>query len=161
MNSETRRSSHALLFFAGVTALAATLGGYWTDLTVKTWYPALAKPAWTPPSGVFGPVWTLLYASMAVAAWRVWRKAGWVAGRYALVLYFVQLTLNTAWPGLFFGLRSPAFGALEIVLLWIAILLTLRDFWRVDRVAGFLFVPYLAWVTYAAALNVAIWQMNG
>jgi|GEM_PF-228620 tryptophan-rich sensory protein len=124
------------------------------------WYPTLTKPAWTPPDWVFGPVWTLLYILMAVAAWLVWRKAGFAGARLALVLYFVQLALNAAWSGLFFGLRSPAAGLVDILLLWMVIAATLVAFARHSAVAAGLLVPYFVWVSYAAALNFAIWRMN-
>lgn len=150
----------ALLGFIVLCFTAAGIGGYWTSLSQPGWYDELAKPSWTPPSWLFGPVWTTLYLAMAVAAWLVWRHGGWAGQRRPLTLFLVQLALNTAWSGLFFGLRSPGLGMLEIVILWLAILLTLRAFFRVDRVAGWLFVPYLLWVTFAAALNFAVWRLN-
>jgi tryptophan-rich sensory protein len=97
---------------------------------------------------------------MAVAAWLVWRKAGFAGARLALVLYFVQLALNAAWSGLFFGLRSPAAGLVDILLLWMVIAATLVAFARHSAVAAGLLVPYFVWVSYAAALNFAIWRMN-
>lgn len=151
----------ALLGFVALCFAVAGLGGYWTSLSQPEWYDQLAKPSWTPPSWLFGPVWTALYLAMAVAAWRVWRRGGWAEQRRPLTIFLVHLFLNLIWSGLFFGLRSPALGMLEIVFLWAAILITLRAFWRVDRLAGALFVPYLLWVTFAAALNFAVWRMNG
>lgn len=150
----------ALLGFIVLCFAAAGIGGYWTSLSQPGWYDRIAKPSWTPPSWLFGPVWTALYLAMAVAAWLVWRHGGWAEQRRPLTLFLVQLALNTAWSGLFFGLRSPGLAMAEIVLLWFAILLTLRAFLRVDRVAGWLFVPYLLWVTFAAALNFAVWRLN-
>lgn len=150
-------------------ALAGFLAGSWTVqgiaswLTfpaVREWYPTLAKPAWTPPSWVFGPVWTLLYILMAVAAWLVWRKAGFAGARLALVLYFVQLALNGAWSGFFFAMRNPAAGLADILLLWGALGAVMFTFAKISATAAWLLVPYLAWVSYAAALNFAIWQLN-
>jgi benzodiazapine receptor len=135
-------------------------GGFVTSRSVQTWYPALRKPAWTPPGWLFGPVWTVLYVSMGVAAWLVWTKAGLRSAAVALALFALQLALNAAWTPVFFGLHRPgtAFGV--IVALWAAIVAATAAFWQVRPVAGLLMLPYLAWVTFAAALNFAIWRMN-
>jgi uncharacterized protein YbjT (DUF2867 family)/tryptophan-rich sensory protein len=138
----------------------AAVGAALTAGPVRDWYPTLRKPAWTPPDWVFGPVWTTLYVLMALAAWSVWRHAGWAASRSALGLFAIQLVLNAAWSGLFFTLRSPASAFAEIILLWCAIVATLRSFGRVSTLAASLLVPYLLWATYAAALNGTIWRMN-
>jgi tryptophan-rich sensory protein len=128
--------------------------------SVGDWYQTLKKPAWTPPDWVFGPVWTVLFVLMALAAWLVWRRAGWTASRPALGLYAVQLVLNATWSGLFFLLRSPGAAFGEILVLWCAIAATLTSFGRISPLAAGLLTPYLLWVTYAAALNAAIWRMN-
>jgi tryptophan-rich sensory protein len=128
---------------------------------IPTWYATLNKPSFTPPNGVFGPVWTLLYVMMAVAAWRVWCRA--VPGperRSALIAFFVQLALNAIWSPVFFGLNAPASGLVVIVALVGALATTLVLFWRLDRPAGLLLVPYLAWVGFATALNGAIVVLN-
>ncbi len=138
----------------------AALGSLATYPRIDDWYAALAKPSWRPPNWVFGPVWTALYLAMAVAAWLVWREKGWAGSRVPLALFGVQLALNAAWSWLFFALRSPGLGLVDILLLWIAIAATLIVFWRRSIIAGLLFVPYLAWVTFAAALNYSIWQLN-
>lgn len=156
-----RRPLLALLGFVALCFAVAGLGGYWTSLSQPEWYGQLEKPSWTPPSWLFGPVWTALYLAMAIAAWRVWRKGGWAEQRRPLTLFLVQLFLNLLWSGLFFGLRSPLLAMVEIDFLWFAILLTLIAFWRVDRLAGALFVPYLLWVTFAGVLNFAVWRLNG
>ena len=124
------------------------------------WYRAIAKPDWTPPDALFGPVWTVLYVLMAVAAWRVWRRGGFGAACGALTLYLAQLALNAAWSLVFFGLHRPGWAAAEIVILLAAILATIRAFALHDRIAATLLVPYAVWVGYAAALNVAIWRLN-
>lgn len=121
------------------------------------WYAALHKPAWNPPAWVFGPAWTLLYTLMAVAAWLVWKRIGW---KRPLLIYFVQLALNAAWTPIFFGARELGWALVDIIALWIAILLTMRDFHRVSRPAGWLFAPYLGWVTFAAILNFTLWRLN-
>ena len=124
------------------------------------WYRAIAKPDWTPPDALFGPVWTVLYVGMAIAAWRVWRQAGFGAARGALTLYLVQLTLNATWSFLFFGLHRPGWAAVEIVILLATILGTIRAFARHDRIAAMLLVPYALWVGFATALTFAIWRLN-
>lgn len=124
------------------------------------WYATLRKPSWNPPAWVFGPVWTALYTMMAVAAWLVWRRGGWAAQRRPLALFLVQLALNAGWTPLFFGLKSPGLALAEIGLLWLAIVGTLIAFARVSRAAAWLLAPYLAWVSFAAALNFALWRLN-
>lgn len=139
---------------------AAGIGSLVTAPQIPGWYATLAKPAWTPLDWIFGPVWTLLYFMMAVAAWLVWRDAGIAGARLPLALFAVQLVLNSLWSVLFFGLQNPGAAAVEIVLLWGAILATQVAFWSRSRWAGGLLVPYLVWVSYATALNVAIWRLN-
>jgi translocator protein len=143
-----------LVGFIGLTFLAP-LAGAWSP--PGEWYRSLAKPAWTPPSWLFGPAWTFLYLSMAVAAWGVWRRAGWAAPHR---WWLAQLILNAAWTPLFFGLQQPGWAFAEIVLLWLAVAVTLAKFMGTVRWAGWLMGPYLAWLTFAAALNFAIWRMN-
>ncbi len=124
------------------------------------WYAGLNKPSWNPPAWIFGPVWAALYAMMAVAAWRIWLRGGFAANRRALVLFIAQVALNAAWTPLFFGLQLPAIAFGEILLLWAAIAATMRAFLRVSRPAGWLLAPYLAWVSFAAALNFTLWRLN-
>ena len=139
---------------------AAGLGAVLTKPSIKTWYAALAKPTWTPPGWVFGPVWSALYLAMAVAAWLVWREAGFSGAKLALVLFVIQLLLNVGWSAIFFAVHRPDFAFAEIILLWLAILGTLVVFWPLSRAAGWLMVPYLAWVAFASTLNYAIWRLN-
>lgn len=143
-----------LFGFIGLTFCAPAVGA----LTLPgEWYASLNKPSWNPPSWIFGPVWTLLYLLMAVAAWRVWKREGW---KLAIWLYLVQLALNAAWTPIFFGAHTLGWALAEIILLWLAITLTMRAFLRVSKVAGLMLVPYLAWVTFAAFLNFTLWRMN-
>lgn len=139
---------------------AAGVGSALTASSVGSWYVGLTKPAWNPPNWLFGPVWSFLYLTMAVAAWIVWRRAGFGGASGALGLFVLQLFLNVAWSAVFFGLRSPGPAFVEIVLLWAAILATVTAFWRIAPAAGALMVPYLLWVTFAAILNYAIWRLN-
>ncbi|NUP99563.1 MAG: tryptophan-rich sensory protein [Armatimonadetes bacterium] len=150
----------ALVIALAVCFGAAALGGIATASSVGTWYPELRKPPFTPPSWVFGPVWTVLYGLMGVAAWLVWRSGKPGVARRALWLFVAQLGLNVAWSWLFFGLRQPGWAFLEICLLWLAIGATMVAFWGVSRRAGWLLAPYLLWVTFAAALNLGIWLLN-
>ena len=124
------------------------------------WYASLSKPSWNPPNAIFGPVWTLLYALMAVSAWLVWRRAGFGGAGAALGLFVFQLVLNALWSYLFFGLHRPDIAFFEIVVLWVAILAVVLLFWRVDRTAGALMLPYLTWVGFASFLNFTLWRMN-
>lgn len=124
------------------------------------WYAELRKPVWNPPNWIFGPVWTVLYLLMAVAAWLVWRRGGFAAQRLPLTLFLVQLAFNAAWTPCFFGARNPALAFADIVLLWLSLLATLVTFFRVQAGAGWLLVPYLAWVSFAALLNFTLWRMN-
>jgi tryptophan-rich sensory protein len=139
----------------GLTAAFAT------QTSVATWYPTLTKPGITPPSWLFGPVWTTLYAMMGVAAVLVWwRRSEDRTSQNALVLFGVQLVLNGGWSFAFFGARSSTLGLIVIVALWIVLARTTERFFRVRAAAGWLLVPYLLWVTYASALNLGIWILN-
>ena len=136
---------------------AAAMGGLFMP---DEWYTSLKKPSWNPPGWIFGPVWTALYTMMAVAAWLVWERGGFAAQRRPLALFFAQLTLNAAWTPLFFGLHRPDLAFAEIALLWLAITATLGAFLRASYVAAWLLAPYLAWVSFAAALNLTLWRLN-
>jgi tryptophan-rich sensory protein len=130
-----------------------------------SWYAGLRKPDWTPPSWLFGPVWTALYTMMAVSAWRIQRRGRKVPGlagpaRLALIAFLVQLVLNALWSWIFFGLRQPGLALIEIVALGLAIAACIRLFHPIDRPAALLLLPYLAWVTFASVLNGALWWMN-
>ncbi|MGD0404778.1 MAG: TspO/MBR family protein [Candidatus Acidiferrales bacterium] len=137
---------------------AAGLGSLLTTPALRSWYAGLSKPSWTPPNSLFGPVWTILFIAMAIAAWLVWRKVGLTA--VPMQLFLLQLLLNVAWSVLFFRLRSPGLAFAEIVVLWCAILATSIEFWNVVQAAGWLLLPYWIWVSYAAALNFSIWRLN-
>jgi translocator protein len=154
------KSILALLGFLAAVFVVGAIGNVFTSAGMPDWYMSLEKPAFNPPSWVFGPVWTALYIAMAVAAWLVWRDAGFDGARAALTLFFVQLALNLAWSGIFFALREPGWAFVEIVALWAAILATMILFFRHSTWAGALLVPYLAWVSFAAVLNFEIWRLN-
>lgn len=122
------------------------------------WYAALRKPSWNPPNWLFGPVWTFLYVAMAVAAWRAWRSPSLPRG--SMLVFAVQLVLNALWSWIFFGLHLPGLAFAEICVLLLGVAATTRLFARADRIAAILFLPYLAWIAYAAALNFALWRLN-
>lgn len=124
------------------------------------WYNNLVKPTWNPPGWVFGPVWSVLYILMAVAAWVVWKQGGWKRQQGPLLVFVGQLTLNALWTPVFFGMHRPDLAFAVIVLLWLAIVVTVYTFWKVSRAAAGCLLPYLAWVTFAAALNFRLWQLN-
>ena len=136
------------------------LGAVATTPEIGGWYKTLAKPTWNPPDRVFGPVWTTLFVLMGIAAWLVWQRAGFMAATKPLSLFAVQLVLNVAWSWIFFGLHQPGWAFVEIVILWLAIVATTMAFFRCSKIAGWLLVPYLAWVSFASVLNFTIWRMN-
>ena len=148
-----------LIVFLAICLGAGGLGSFFTASSVRDWYPRLRKPAGTPPSWVFGPVWSALYVLMAISAWLVWREYHRGA-RPALLIFFAQLALNVAWSGIFFGSRMPGIALAEIVLLWFAIAFTILIFLLLLPVSALLLIPYWLWVTYAAYLNWGIWRLN-
>jgi tryptophan-rich sensory protein len=145
-----------LVAFGLAVAAVAALGALAVSGT-QSEYAALERPAWAPPSWLFGPVWTVLYGMIAIAGWLVWRRTG--AGA-PLLPYAVQLVLNAAWTPIFFGAGAYGWALVDIVALWCAVAATVVAFRRVSRPAAWLLVPYWLWVTYAAALNASIWWLN-
>jgi translocator protein len=153
------RSIIGFFVILGITFSAAAIGG-WASANAPGFYALLQKPSWAPPAPVFGPVWTVLYLFMAVAAWLVWKEGRKPEIRRALSFYLLQLALNALWTWVFFAWRLGGWALAEIGFLWVLILLTTIGFYRVRPLAGLLLVPYLAWVTFAAALNTVLWRMN-
>jgi len=152
-----KQSILVLIGSLGLCFLTALIG---SQFAPGEWYRMILKPRWTPPNAVFAPVWTVLFALMAIAAWLIWQQAGFGAGAFPLVVFVVQLGLNAAWSYFFFGLHRPGLALGGIVVLWLAILVTLISFWSVRPVAGALLVPYAFWVGFAGVLNHAIWRLN-
>ena len=142
-----------------VSFVAAAIGGA-ASIQAGPFYTQLARPDWAPPSFLFGPVWTVLYALMGIAAWLVWRVGGFREARSALTLFLAQLALNALWSWLFFGWHRGALAFADILVLWTLIVATSVAFWRIKPLAGVLLVPYLLWVSFASALNYAVWQLN-
>lgn len=149
-----------LVVSLAVCFAAAGIGGSVTTSSLEDWYQTINKPSWNPPDWLFGPVWTTLFAMMSVAAWLVWRASGFRGAQLAFVWFGLQLLLNVFWSFLFFGQRNPGWAAIEIVVLWLAIAITIALFWKHSRLAALLMIPYLLWVSFAAVLNFTIWQLN-
>jgi tryptophan-rich sensory protein len=148
-----------LIVWLAVSFAASAVGAV-ASIQARSFYGQLVQPAWAPPAGVFGPVWTTLYVLMAIAAWLVWRSGGFRANRQALTLFLLQLALNALWSWLFFAWHRGALALIDILGLWILIAATLFYFWRVRPLAGALLIPYLLWVSFAFALNYSVWQLN-
>lgn len=150
-----------LVVFLIICFAAAAIGGIVTGPAIGGWYETLNKPSWQPPAWVFGPVWTVLYLLMAIAAWLVWRQAGArSAATVPLSLFAVQLVLNVVWSWIFFYLQRPGWAVLELIVLWLAIAVTTLTFYRRSKLAAGLMLPYLGWVTFAGVLNFTIWRLN-
>jgi len=139
-----------------ICQLAGVIGSIYTTPAIKTWYAFLNKPSFNPPNFVFAPVWTILFLLMGVALYLAWLKKQ----KEALIIFAFQLILNVLWSIIFFGLKMPSVALVEILMLWVAILYTLVNFYRVSKLAGFLLLPYLLWVAFAAVLNLSIWLLN-
>ncbi len=143
----------------GICLLAGIIGSVFTVSSIPAWYNTLNKPSFSPPNWLFGPVWTMLYVLMGVAAYLVW-TSGAKDVKPALYVFGLQLILNTIWSVIFFGMRNPLYAFIEIILLWITIALTLMRFYKIRKAAAYLMIPYICWVTFAALLNYEIWRMN-
>jgi translocator protein len=143
-----------------LVSLATGAIGALATRNAREFYGGLVKPTWAPPGWLFGPVWTVLYVLMGIAAWLVWRTAGWAGAAGALTLYLVQLVCNASWSWVFFAWRRGALALADIVLLLGLIVATIVAFARVDRLAAVLLLPYLAWVMFATALTYALWRAN-
>ncbi|WP_137128371.1 TspO/MBR family protein [Roseomonas sp. HF4] len=147
----------ALLVFFGLNFATAMSGAVFMP---GEWYRGLAKPSWNPPDWAFAPAWAVLYVTIAVSGWLVWREAGLAGAALPLAVYVVQLLFNAGWSAVFFGLQRPDLAFAEVIGLWLSILATILLFWPVSQLAALLLLPYLAWVTFAASLNFAIWRLN-
>jgi tryptophan-rich sensory protein len=156
-----QRSTRPIVGLAFWLVISLAAGWVGSLFPPGPWYEGLVKPAWNPPNWIFAPVWTTLYLLMAIAAWLVWRRDGFAGAQPALGLFVLQLLFNALWSYLFFGLQRPGLAFAEILLLWGAIAATAWAFRGHSRAAALLMVPYLAWVSFAALLNFAIWRLNG
>jgi translocator protein len=160
VNLTRTRAAVALVLWLLVTLAAGQLGSLLGGDAQGELYRQLERPAWAPPGWLFAPVWIVLYLLLGTAAWLVWRERGFAGARWPLTLFLVHLLFNAAWTGIFFGLRMFGLALVEIVVLWALILWLTVLFWRARPLAGVLMLPYLLWVSYAVALNYALWRMN-
>ena len=161
MQASWRRKLLTAVVGVLISEMAGVAGGFATRDGLQGWYPSLRKPSFNPPSWVFGPVWTTLYAMMGIAASSVWRNRNEKDGASrALSLFGLQLVLNAFWSVAFFKWRSTALGMVVIVPLWLLILATTIAFFPISLIAGVLLLPYLGWTTFATALNLRIWELN-
>ncbi len=144
-----------------VCELVGIIGGIFTFSAIPTWYAGLNKPSFSPPNWLFGPVWTILYALMGIAVFLVWKKGFEKKEvRFAIGVFSLQLALNFLWSFLFFGMKNPGLAFVEIILLWVVIGATIWEFKKIAPKAAWLLLPYWIWVSFAALLNFAVWQLN-
>lgn len=139
--------------------IAGLVGSFATMSSVSTWYASLIKPSFSPPNWLFGPAWITLYALMGIASYLIWTK-GEKGAKAAIRLYWVHLAFNALWSFSFFGLRNPLLGLVNIAVIWIFIVILIAKFWKIDRRASVLLVPYLGWVSFASVLNFYLWMLN-
>lgn len=163
--TNTPRTNHrtrvfALIAFMVLCLIISAFGGAVTATSVNDWYAALNKPFFNPPDWLFAPVWTVIYFMIAFSGWRVWLKTGIANAKGPFGLYAAQLALNLAWSFMFFGAQSPILGLIDVVILVAVIIANMIAFWKIDRLAGILLVPYAVWVAFATLLNAAIWHLN-
>lgn len=157
----TKKNLVRLIISLGICQLAGVLGALFTSPSIPTWYASLEKPAFNPPNWLFSPVWITLFVLMGISLYFLWEST--LKERRAkrvLFIFSIQLALNVLWSIIFFGLKSPSFAFLEIVILWAAILLTIIKSLKVSKIAGVLLIPYILWVSFAAVLNFFIWKLN-
>ncbi len=159
-NAQTSAKVMGLISFLLICMAVGGLGAIATTPEIAGWYQTVSKPAWNPPSSIFGPVWTTLYVMMGISGWLIWLPGGVSGARLPLTLFAVQLGLNLAWSWIFFHYHQIGWALVEIVVLWCAILLTTLSFFKRSKLAGSLFIPYLLWVSFAAFLNYTIWQLS-
>ncbi len=161
MEKNTLLAISRLIASVVICQLAGVIGSLFTTPAIPTWYATLRKPSFTPPNWIFSPVWITLFVLMGIAAFLVWNKGlSDQKVKIALSIFAFQLILNVLWSVMFFGLRSPLAGLIEIAVLWMVILLTILYFFKVSHVAGILLIPYILWVSFAAVLNFSIWRLN-
>jgi benzodiazapine receptor len=143
-----------------ICQLAGIIGSIFTISAIPEWYASLEKPSFTPPNWLFAPVWTFLFLLMGITLYLIWQAFPKKEAKPALLFFLIQLGLNILWSVIFFGLKSPMIAFIEIVVLWLAILLTMIKTFEVSKVAGYLLVPYILWVNFAAVLNFFLWRLN-
>lgn len=143
-----------------IAQLAGAVGSVFTAPSIQGWYAFLEKPFFSPPNWLFAPAWITLYTLMGIAAFFIWQKKGELGVKSALKLYGVHLVFNALWSIIFFGLKNPGLAFIEILILWVLIVVVACKFYKIQKLAGLLFIPYILWVTFATVLNFSIWQLN-
>lgn len=144
-----------------IPQIAGLIGSFFTTPSIQTWYAGINKPSFLPPNWLFAPVWITLFLLMGIALYLVWKKGINANGvKIAMLFFYTQLVLNVLWSVLFFGLHRTGFALIELGILWIFILVTLISFWRIEKWAGILFLPYILWVSFAGLLNYFILTLN-
>lgn len=159
MRASPQKQALGLLGWLAASVLTGGIGAI-ASASAGTFYGQLIRPSWAPPAWLFGPVWSVLYVLMGIAAWLVWREHGFRGAAPALKLFVAQLLANALWTWLFFVWHQGALSLAEIVLLWLLIAGTIVAFWRLHRLAAALLLPYLAWVSFATALTLSLWRLN-
>ncbi len=140
---------------------AGFIGSFFTSPVIQGWYAGVIKPSFNPPSWIFGPVWTVLFIMMGIAAAIVWSKGlDDKAVKIALIVFIIHLVLNVLWSVFFFGMQNPGLAFIDIVILWLMIALVMYLFYMIDHRAGYILIPYILWVSFAAVLNFTIWRLN-
>jgi len=140
--------------------LAGIIGSLFTTSSIPTWYATLIKPSFNPPNWIFAPVWIFLYLLMGISFYLIWIKSNNPNFSFLMSVFLLQLVLNAFWSIIFFGLKSPLFAFVEIIVLWLTILICIILFFRISKISSYLLIPYILWVTFAAVLNFAIWKLN-
>ncbi|MFA5163448.1 MAG: TspO/MBR family protein [Patescibacteria group bacterium] len=149
------------LVFILISQLAGVIGSVFTSSAIPGWYSTLDKPSFNPPNWIFGPMWVTLYVLMGIASYLIWKRRGDIKSvKISLIIFFAHLILNALWSIIFFGLHNPMLAFFEIVILWLSILLLIGLFYRIDKRASYLLIPYLLWVSFASILNYSIWKLN-
>ncbi len=157
----TKQNFFRLLVSVLICELAGIIGSFFTTPAIPAWYASLTKPSFNPPNWLFGPVWTTLFLLMGIAFYLIWQKlAVNKTAKLAMIIFIIHLGFNTLWSILFFGLRNPFYGLIDIAILWLMIVYLIYAFMAIDKRAAYLLVPYLLWVSFATVLNFAIWQLN-
>ena len=149
-----------LVVSLAIPLIVGFVGSIFTSTSVNTWYNEINRPSFTPPNWLFAPAWTLLFILMGLAFYFAWLKGFGGNPSLCISIFAVQLFLNLVWSILFFGLKAPLYAFVEIVFLWVAILINVIVFFRVSRVSGYLFLPYILWVSFASALNLGVVLLN-
>ncbi len=150
-----------LITAVGLTVVLGAVGGLVTSAEIPTWYAGLTKPSFNPPNWLFGPVWTTLYILMGISCFLIWKQPASSGRNRALVLFIIQFALNFCWSFIFFGMHETGWALAEMIVLWVMILLTIFSFAQYSKIAAWLLVPYISWVSFAMLLNGAIWRLNG